>query len=221
MMRFARAASFVVIGLAALTARGQAQTPAATTSPESRFYAAFDFGATFGHKSSGFFGVEGGAHVRGPFAVFFEAGHMPNVGTEDLDERALLIANAVGATASASYKINYFDGGVRYSPPMPWMVHPYLVFGVGLANVTATTDLAVNGTTVPPETLGVQFGSDLNGTTHKPFITIGGGVTYPFMKRYFVDGSFRYGRAIANAEEGAVEAGINTQRAQLGIGIRF
>ena len=146
---------------------------------------------------------------------------MFNVGTADLDERALLIGNAVGATVSTSYKVNYFDGGIRYSPPMPWMVHPYLLFGVGLASVRAETALAVNGNTVPPESLGVQFGTDLNGTSRKALITIGGGVTYPLMKRYFIDASYRYGRIFANAEEGAVDKGINTQRAQLGFGVRF
>lgn len=218
MMRFARVASFVVIGLVALTVPSQAQT---ATAMDSRYYAGVDFGATFGHKSSGFFGAEAGARITGPLAVFVEGGQMRNVGTEDLDQRALKIANAVGATASAAYRLNYVDLGIRFSPSMPWTLHPYLVFGAGIAEVRATTALAVNGTTVPPESLGVQFGNDLNGTARKPFITVGGGVTYPLMKRLYLDGSFRYGRAIANADQGATDTGINTQRLQLGVGVRF
>jgi opacity protein-like surface antigen len=221
MMRFARVVSCVVIGFVAFGARASAQTPAGTASSEPRFYAAIDFGATFGHKSSGFFGGEAGARITGPLAVFLEGGQMRNVGSQDLDDRAFLIANAVGATASASYRINYFDVGVRYTPDMAWKARPYVVFGVGLAEVRATTSLAINGTTVDPASLGVQFGNDLNGTARKPFITVGGGVTYPLMKRLFFDGSFRYGRVLPNEEEGASDSGINTQRLQFGIGFRF
>src|SRR5262245_51475306 len=105
MMRFVRVVTCVVIGLTAVAAQSQAQTPGATD--ESNFYAGLTLGATFGHKSSGSVGGEAGGQV-GPVGIFLEGGHMMNVGTEDLDARALTIANAVGATASASYKVNYF-----------------------------------------------------------------------------------------------------------------
>src|SRR4051812_4630577 len=111
MMRFVRVVSCVVIGLFAVAARSQAQTPAAGAD-ESRFYAGLTLGATFGHKSSGSVGGEAGGQV-GPVGVFLEGGRMMNVGTQDLDTRALSITNAVGATASASYKVNYFAVGVR------------------------------------------------------------------------------------------------------------
>lgn len=221
MMRLARVVSFVVIALVGLSARGQAQTSSAGTTPDSRFYAGVDFGATFGHKSSGFVGGEAGARLMGPFEVFVEGGQMKNVGTSDLDARAQKIANAVGATVSAAYKVNYFDAGIRFSPKMPWMLHPYLALGAGIAEVKARTELAVNGTTVPPETLGVRFGNDLNGTSRKALVTFGLGVTYPIMNRLYLDVSYRYGRAIANPDEGATDSGINTNRAQLGFGVRF
>src|SRR5262249_53771197 len=60
MMRLVRVASCVVFGLLACAARGQAQAPAAGTQDASRFYVAFDAAATFGHKSSGSVGAEGG-----------------------------------------------------------------------------------------------------------------------------------------------------------------
>jgi hypothetical protein len=221
MMRYARVVSCVVMVLLAMVTTAQAQTPAATAADDSRFSVAFDFGATFGHKSSGFFGGEGTYRLSGPLGIYVEGGHMMNVGTEDLDQRALTIANAVGATASASYKLNYFDGGLRYAPAMNWSAHPYVLFGVGVAQVSAETVLSVNGTAVPPESLGVQFGNDLNGTSSKPFIVLGGGVTYPLMERFVLDGSLRYGRAMGKAEEGATDSGINTMRLQLGLGVRF
>lgn len=221
MMRFARVASYVVIGLFAVSARAQAQPPVGSTADAGRFYAAFTAGATFGHKSSGSVGAEAGGRVTEAIDVFIEGGRMMNVGTQDLDNRALTIANAVGATASASYKVNYFSVGVRVTPQLYLPVHPYGLFGFGLAQVRAETALAVNGNTVPPESLGVQFGSDLNGTEKKPLLTLGGGVTYPFATRYFVDVSYRYGRILAKTGTIENDKGINTNRAQFGVGVRF
>lgn len=219
MMSFARVVSCAAIVLLAMAARSEAQT--AASSDASRFYAGVTFGATFGHKSSGSVGAEIGGQLTGPVAVFFEGGRMMNVGTSDLDARATTIANAVGATASASYKANYFAIGVRVAPDYALPVRPYILVGGGVAQVRAETALAVNGTTVPPESVGVQFGSDLNGTERKGYFTIGGGVLYPFMTRFFADISYRYGRI--TADTGAIEndKGINTQRAQIGVGVKF
>jgi opacity protein-like surface antigen len=218
MMRFARVVSCVLVGLLAVAGRSEAQPPAGD---ESRFYAGLTLGATFGHKSSGSVGVEAGGLISGPIGIFLEGGRMMNVGTEDLDARALRIANAVGATASASYKVNYFAVGVRVAPDFALRARPYVVLGFGLAQVRAETALAVNGTTVPPENLGVQFGSDLNGSEKKGYFTIGGGVMYPLMTRFFVDGSYRYGRIGAKTDVIENDKGINTNRLQIVIGAKF
>lgn len=220
MMRVARVVSFVFVGLLAITARSQAQT-AAPAASDSRYFAAFDAAATFGHHSSGAFGGEVGMKITGPLGVSIEGGQMKNVGTEELDARALVIANAVGATASSSYRVNFFDVAVRYAPAMGWKAQPYVLFGGGVAQVRAKTELAVNGTTVEPETLGVQFGTDLNGSVRKGLITVGGGVMYPVYNRVFVDGSFRYAHILAKTSEVENDKGINTARAQIGIGITF
>jgi hypothetical protein len=219
MMRVARVVSFVVIGFLAVTVRGEAQTRAATDT--SRFTAAVNAGATFGHKSSGTVGAEATYKVMGPLGVFVEGGRMMNAGTEDLDARALKIANAVGATASASYKVNFFDVGVRYTPVMPWTARPYVMFGAGVAHVTADTELAVNGTTVDPATLGIQFGTDLSGSVNKGFVVFGGGATYPLMERYFIDGSLRYGHVMAKTSQTENDQGINTLRLLIGFGVKF
>lgn len=220
MMRVARIVSFVLIGTLALATRGQAQTSAAA-SDAYKFFAAVNAAATFGHKSSGAFGGEFGMRLTGPLSVSIEGGQMKNVGTEELDARALLIANAVGATASASYRVNFFDVAARYAPTMDWKAQPYLMIGIGVAGVHAETELAVNGNTVAPESLGVQFGSDLNGTVRKPLLVLGGGATYPLTDRVFVDGSFRYGRIFPKTSETENDKGINTARAQIGVGVRF
>ena len=221
MVRFARVLSYAVIGLLAVAARVQAQ--AAPVLDTSRFYAEFTGGANFGHTSSGTLGAEGGYRIKGPWQVFFEAGHMFTVGSSDLDARAQTIGNAVGATTSASYKISYYDGGVRYNPQVAFrnMFEPYLELGFGGATVTAQTTFVVNGTVVPPESLGVQLGEDLSGTVGKGFIMFGGGATYAFATRYFADGSLRYGRVLARTSVIENDTGINTLRLQFGVGIRF
>jgi len=221
MFRFARVLSYAVIGLFAVAARVQAQT--APVLDTSRFYAEFTGGANFGHTSSGTLGAEGGYRIKGPWQVFFETGHMFTVGSSDLDARAQTIGNAVGATTSASYKISYYDGGVRYNPQILFrnMFEPYLELGFGGATVTAQTTFAVNGTVVPPESLGVQLGEDLSGTVGKGFIMFGGGATYAFATRYFADGSLRYGHVLARTSVIENDTGINTLRLQFGVGIRF
>lgn len=221
MMRVVRVLSCAVMLLVALAARGEAQTSGVMVSDDSRFYAGVTFGATFGHKSSGSVGAEFGAHLTNPIAVFLEVGQMMNVGTESLDQRAQTIANAVGATSSASYEATYFAIGVRVAPDFALKYRPYVALGFGTAKVKAETALAVNGTTVPPESLGVQFGSDLNGSETKPYFTLGGGVLYPFTTRFFADVSYRYGRIFSDT--GAIEndQGINTNRIQALVGVKF
>ena len=221
MMRVARVVSFVFLGTLVLAARGQAQTPAAASGDSSKFFAAFDVAATFGHKSSGSFGGEVGMRVAREFGVSIEGGHMNNAGTEDLDQRALLIGNTVGATVSAAYKVNFFDAAIRYAPNMGWKAQTYVLFGVGVAEVKAETVLTVNGNSVTPESLGVQFGNDLNGSVKKPLIVFGGGAMYPVRNNLFIDGSLRYGRILPKTSEIEGDKGINTLRAQVGIGLTF
>ena len=221
MVRFARVVSYVVIGLLAVAARVQAQ--AAPVLDTSRYYAEFTGGANFSHTSSGTLGAEGGYRINGPWLVFFEAGHMFAFGSSDLDARAQNIGNAVGASPSATYKVNYFDGGIRYNPKIVFrnMFEPYLELGFGGASVTAQTTFFVNGVAVPPESLGVSLGDDLNGTVGKGFIMFGGGANYAFRGRYFADGSLRYGHVLARTGVIENDNGINTLRLQFGVGMRF
>lgn len=221
MLRFARIVSCAVFGLLAVAARGQAQTTRALDT--SRFYAEFTGGSNFGHTTTGTLGAEGGYRVRGPFLVFFETGHVFTVGSSDLDRRARIIGDAVGATANAAYKLSYFDGGIRYNPKIVYrnMFEPYLVLGFGGARVTTRTSFSMNGAAVPPESLGIQLGDDLSGTVGKGFIMFGGGANYAFARRYFADGSLRYARVIARTSVIENDNGINTLRLQFGVGMRF
>jgi hypothetical protein len=121
MMRFVRVVTSLVVFLLAGTAAARAQV----TAIDQRWYAEFTTAATLGHKSDTSLGVElGMMNVAIPdLDVFIEAGHMFNVGTTDLEERAQTIATAIGGTvASTAHKVNYFDIGGRYrfSPRDRW-----------------------------------------------------------------------------------------------------
>jgi opacity protein-like surface antigen len=220
MMRFARVVPSILIGVLAVAEPVRAQS--AQAGPDtSRYYAEINGGATFGHKSSGSIGAEAGYKLSGPYTIYFEGGRMMNVGTSHLDDRARAIADAVGASFSASYKVNYFDAGLRYAVPRTFhMLHPYLSIGAGLAQVRADTEFAVNGTTVPPGSLGILLGDDLGGRVNKAILTIGGGVTYDLARRYFLDGTYRYGH-IFSSNALVEDKGINTSRLQIGFGVRF
>lgn len=199
-----------------------AQSAASTSS---RFYAEIDVAATLGHKSDKAVGGEAGYRLRPQLDVFFEGGHIGNAASADLDSRATTIGNAVGASASAVAKVNYFDAGARYhiQTTRTGPFQPYVTAGVGAAHVKNQTTLSVNGTTVDPTSLGVLFGTDLNGTETSGFFMLGGGGTVPFGKRYLVDVSYRYGRVFQKSDSNGnvVIAGINTHRVQAGLGITF
>jgi opacity protein-like surface antigen len=204
-----------------------AQPAASSASADSRGYAEVNVGPTFGHKSDVSVGGEGGYQIRRDLFVFAEVGHIGNAASSDLDSRATIIANNAGAAANVIAKVTYFDAGIRYqfvtnSP----RIHPYVVGGFGAARVTTETTFSVNGSTVPPETLGITVGSDLAGSQTAPYFSFGGGANVDLGSRYFSDISYRYGRVFSKTEQSGSDtvttlAAFNTNRLQLGLGIKF
>ncbi len=222
MMRYARVAIVCLVGtLCAGAASAQTKTPAATQ--EFDGYAEINFGATLGHKSDKSIGAEAGYHVYTNLDVFVEAGHIGNAATNEFEAKGQLIANAVGASVSAVQKVNYFDVGVRYHLPVSPtpMVHPYVAFGVGAASVKNETVFTVNGAATDPAALGIQSGTDLNGSLTKALVMIGFGADVNFKTRYFADVSYRYGHIAAKTSEIENDVAISTNRVQVGVGIRF
>ncbi|HEY2153470.1 MAG TPA: outer membrane beta-barrel protein [Vicinamibacterales bacterium] len=221
MMRLSRLAMIALVMLSCARAVS-AQTPAAATTEDPPFYGEFGGGPTFGHHSSGYYGGEVGYRVWNNLSVAVEVGHMGNIGSQDLDDRAAIIASSVGATFAAAYQVTYYDFGVRYAFNMPdhW-IKPYASVGFGAAHVTAVTGFSVNGTPVTPESIGITTGNDLNGTETKGFIMIGGGATAKFKERYFGDLSFRYGRILPDTAAIDGDTGVNTLRLEFQVGVRF
>ena len=101
------------------------------------------------------------------------------------------------------------------------VVHPYVLVGGGLAQVTTEATFAVNGTDVNVADRGVQLGGDLSGTSNKTFIVAGVGINVPFMKRLFVDIGYRYGRIFPKTGDVETDTSINTERILIGVGVTF
>jgi len=184
-----------------------------------------DLAATFGHSSSGSAGGEVGLRLNDRWEVFMEIGRMRNVTTSATENRARVIGNAIGATANPIQKATYVDFGPRYRLKYFPDWHPFLTAGLGFAPVHTETTFSRSGTTLSESDLanvfGVQLGLDLSGHTTRALLMLGAGVTRPFKNRYFVDGSYRYGRIFSRSGEIEGDKGINTQRLQIGAGLRF
>ena len=214
MMRLLRSVMFSLPLLALSASAAFAQTPAAPPAEEGPFFAEFNLAATLGHSSGSAYGAEIGYRINPVWHIIIEAGHMGNITTADVEERAHEIGTAVGSTANVVQKGNFGDVGVRYAVMDYGRWHPYATMGIGVISVDTETAFA-------DPSIDVALGSDLSGHTTKTFFMIGGGVSTPVYKTWFVDASYRFGHIFANT--GAIEddQGANTQRVQVGFGLRF
>jgi opacity protein-like surface antigen len=152
--------------------------------------------------------------------VIVEVSHMGNVGTSDLDERAAVIANSLGGTASTAFKVTEFSAGVRYRFPVTGRWQPYVLGAVGAANVKTEVAFTVNGAVIDPSAT-VQLGSDLSGSLNKTILVLGFGVNVPFKTRYFGEIGYRFGSILPKTDNFETDKAIPTQRIILGVGVRF
>jgi opacity protein-like surface antigen len=210
-----RRVSFIAaVILAAGTASAYAQS-SVTTGPYAEF--------TTGRANSGaLFGAEAGLRLN-TWDVFFEAGRMRNTKTSEMDAAANVIAQFLaaggqGVSVDARQPVTYFDVAARYKWPTTGRIQPYAVVGLGGARVSRNVAFAVNGTDVTAQlatTYGVLLGGDLSGSEGAALLTFGGGAQVGLRDRLFLDLSYRYARVFLSA------GGLNTNRAQVGIGARF
>ena len=200
-----------------------ASSALAQSAADPKMYAEFNVGPTLGHKSDKFFGGEAGLRVMDNLDVFIEASHMGNVGTTDLDDRATIIANYLGGTASTAFVSNHGAIGARYNFHLSAtpMIHPYVLAGLGLAQVRTEVEFAVGGTVSDPAQRGVQLGGDLSGTHNKTIALFGFGARVPFKTRFFGDIGYRYGQILAKTENFETDKAIPTQRVVFGVGMTF
>jgi opacity protein-like surface antigen len=205
-------------------ARAAAAQGVPTPASDLIWSAQVDVAATLGRKSSSSVGGEVGLRLTDRWETFLEIGRMRNVTSKDLETRAKFIGDAIGATSNPIQKATYFDVGARYNVSALPAWHPFLLAGLGFARVNTSTTFSQNGRDITGQiegVYGVQLGLDLEGSVTKAFFTLGGGVMRPFKNRYFAEGTYRYGRIFPRTGLIPADKGVNTQRVQLGVGLRF
>lgn len=182
-------------------------------------------GATFGNKTGASFGGEFDYKLNTEWELFVEGGQMRNVASSQMDEDAQVIATGIGGTADVAEHANYYNVGIKYlMVPFGGGYTPYVGIGGGAARVNKDVAFTVNGQELSELQLltdhGVQLGADLAGITVKPMMTVVVGLSRPF-GRAFMDVSYRYGFIFSKSGSIEDDKGLNTQRVQLGIGVRF
>jgi opacity protein-like surface antigen len=220
MKRFARVAAVCFVVVLGVSARS-AQAQPAPGSTESKMSAEVNFGPTLGHKSSAFVGGEFDYRLTPGLDAVVEITHMGNVGTTDLDNRAAIIANFLGGTASTGYRVTAFAAGARYRIPVQSKFGPYVLGAIGVAHVNTEVEFTVNGSVIDPAASGVQLGGDLSGSTNRALLVLGFGVNMPFKQRFFADLGYRYGQIFSKTLDNETLGSIPTQRIILGAGIHF
>lgn len=218
MRRFGQVMVAVVLGTVWTAQAAQAQTA------ERPWSAEVDAAATLGHSSSSSFGGEVDRRVGEAWDVTFEIGGMRNITSSAVQDRADLIATQIGATADPIQKAVYYDFGLKYRLMSDGKWNPYVGLAFGGARVSTNTTFAQNGQTLSDDQLAanlVALGADLDGHVMKPLLVFALGVQLPFHDRFFLDGSYRYGRIFPRTGEIDNDKGVNTQRLQVGVGIRF
>lgn len=223
MQRFGRFVMVCSLVTAGLTGTAHAQS-AVTDNP---FAVQGTVGATFGHVFDVSFGLELDYRAGTEWEFFLEAGRMRNVATSALDTAAQTIVNALpGSSASVGQVSNYVDVGVKYLlVPFGGGYQPYVGVGFGGAQIRKDVKFTVGGSELTEEELltryGVQLGNDLAGRSNRPIFLVLAGVSRDFGGNAFFDVSYRYGAIFANKDFIENDTITNTNRVQVGVGIRF
>jgi opacity protein-like surface antigen len=214
-----RRVSIILAILMVYAATAGAQTRPAGAAPHD-YFAVVDAGVTAGHATGGVFNIDIGKRLNETWDVYLEAGRMTDTRTATMDTDAAVIVAVLGpsATVSAKQPATYGALGARYKVPTTWRVQPYVGVGLGVAKVTRDVAFTVNGNSVNAvllDTFGVQLGTDLSGSETKALFTFGIGGQIPLRGMAFADVSYRFARMFLS------DAGLNTNRVQFGIGVRF
>jgi opacity protein-like surface antigen len=212
------AAMGAVVVFSGSVAQGQT-APGSTDGPRS--FAGIVAESAFGNVTSQSFGLEGGYAVTPRIVIFAEGGRVMDAAPSSVGAGAQLIANFLNQThTSVAYTvkepITFFAAGVKLMVPTSTRFTPYVLAGVGAAQVAPDAEFTISGVNVTSSLsqFGVVLGSDLNGTTTKAMIEAGAGVVWDITDRFYFDAEFRYNRVFT-------DTAIPFGRAGAGIGIRF
>jgi opacity protein-like surface antigen len=222
MKRFVQSALALTLATMSVTSPAWAQS----ASEPDTVAVQFTLGATFGNASNASLGGELDFKLGTEWQAFLEAGQMRNVAPGLIEDRAALIAGIIGGSVDAAARATYVDAGIKYLfVPFGGGYTPYVGLGFGVARVKADVAFSVNGAELGEDVLlsryGVQLGNDLAGTTTKPLVMLGFGISRHFAHRYLLDLSYRFGRIFSKSDDIEDDESINSNRVQVGIGVRF
>lgn len=220
MKRFGRLVMAVGALVAGLTGTAWAQASA----QDAPFAVQFTVGPTFGNASDVSLGGEFDWKLGVEWELFVEAGQMRNVATADMEDAAQVIVNALGGSAAVGQKATYFNAGIKYLFVPVGGFTPYAGVGAGMASLKKDVAFTIGGATLDEAQLlsqyRVQLGNDLAGSSSRPMVTVAVGLSRSF-GRAFLDLSYRYGVIFAKTDLIEDDKATNTQRVQVGFGVRF
>ena len=228
-----KVATVVVVTLACalgMTAKATAQTePSRSVSDYQLGYAQGLVQSSFGTVTSQSFGGEIGFNVGRSLRVFVEAGRARDAARPTLGPSAQIIASYLAQTQtgavsfSVKQPVAFGLGGIRYVFPYDEDFEPYVMGGLGVARDTRAVRFSIAGTDVTDAIgqHGVVLGTDLSGSSMNVMVSLGGGLVWNAFSPLFVDLHYRYGRILSDGATGVDGAGINLNRAGIGVGMRF
>ncbi len=210
----------VVAGMAVVLLSNVAQ---GQTSAADRFsgFAGIVAQSAFGNVTSQSFGVEGGYALTPRVVIFGEGGRVMDAAPPSVGIGAQSIANFLAAThANVGYSskepVTFLAAGVKVMVPNSSKFAPYILGGVGAAQVAPDAQFTIGTVNVTNSLsqFGIVLGSDLSGSSTKAMLEVGAGVVYDISDRLYFDAEFRYNRVFT-------DPAIPFGRAGAGIGIRF
>jgi len=218
--------SRAIVAAVAIASNGvaSAQTPAPASAPATdRGYVEGVAQSAFGNVTSQSYGVEFGYTLRRDLQVYGEVGKIRDVADDVFTGDAAAIANALSSLQpaavgfSARRPVTFFGGGIKYRPAVNLRAQPYVLGGFGVGSVKNDVAFTLGGAAASESSLAqyVTLGSDLSGSSTKAMLTLGGGVVVPLWQQLILDLQYRFGRIFTE------ETGISTNRAGVGIGVRF
>lgn len=188
----------------------------AAASAQDRGFVGGHFGVTFGTEAAPFVSGEVAGHVTRDLQIYGTVGRMNNVlpssVQDDLDDvsQFLTLVTRVRWDFEASAPAFFGTAGVRYLVPTGTPARPYVLGGVGFANIGIKVEEVDLGD-VTDDLVDDGYLDDDN--INKLALEFGGGLIVP-VKSMYIDLGYRFMK-LMDADD------VNISRAYGGIGVRF
>ena len=179
--------------------------------------------------------LEAGVRIAPHVMVFGNVGRFGNLQADlqptlDATTAALSTNQGLSVIGGGSVAATYFTGGLRVEVPTNSRFMPYLLGGLGVANLNPTAQFSFVSGTMPDGStpaVGADVTSAIISTgnfTAPPsstalMLTFGGGVQVPVASHWIVDAGYRYSHIAADSTLSA--SPLTTNGMTFGFGYRF